>query len=147
MNIQCVYVYSQRIIHTMSSAGKATCPLTSSTSSMLCPASPRMLCMALQAASGNIWHKVYNSLQREKSRKKQSRNEEISLVSRAKYLNQDVNLRKKKTFLNSRYELIYGGEFRWTPGGQFSNVLQQKAKQFLRQTEISFKVHTSLNAN
>lgn len=58
----------------MSSVGKATCPLTSSTSSMLWPASPRMVCMALQAASGNIWHKVYISLERER-KEKQRRNE------------------------------------------------------------------------
>lgn len=55
-------------------------------------------------------------------------------------------LEKQKHFLNSRYELIYGGEFRWTPVGQFSDVLQQKAKQFLRQTEISLEAHTALNA-
>lgn len=70
--IQLVY-YSQEKVHTMSSVGKATCPLTSSTSSMLWPASPRMLCMASQAATGNIWHKLYNSLQTEKIKIKQSR--------------------------------------------------------------------------
>lgn len=41
----------------------------------------------------------------------------------------------KPLFFNSRYELIYGGEFRWTPGGHFSDVLQQKTKHFLRQRE------------
>lgn len=80
---------------------------------------------------------VQLSTEREK-KKRQGRNEQIRLVSRTKYLNQEVNLRKKTFFFNSRYELIYGGEFRWTPGGQLSDVLQQKAKQFLRQTDISF---------
>lgn len=37
--------------------------------------------------------------------------------------------------LHSRYELIYGGEFGRSPGGQLAHVLQQEAEHFLRQSE------------
>lgn len=47
-------------------------------------------------------------------------------------------LEKESHILNARYELVYGGEFRWTSGGQLSYVLQQKAKQFLRKTDITY---------
>lgn len=46
-------------------------------------------------------------------------------------MNAEVYLRRN-FFFNSRYEFIYGDELGWTPGGQFSNILQQKFKQFLK---------------
>lgn len=85
--------------------------------------------MALQAATGNIWHRLYSSLQGRSRRK----HKKLSF----KRTKSGIELTIKCYFCDSRYELVYGGELRWTPGGQFSDILQQEAKQFLRESQRS----------
>lgn len=63
---------NQNHISTISRRGKTARPLTSSTSSMLCALSTRVVCIALEAASGNSWHRPYSCLASSREREQTS---------------------------------------------------------------------------